>query len=95
MGVGFFVVCAEGRRARRRQLFSEFVALARGAYSLGDDLGESLAESYDIDRRRVHAFSKSKERMRDRVRPDAARYRDSHFCDGSSHAWKRALRGGL
>jgi hypothetical protein len=57
MGVGFFVACAEGRRARRRQLFSGFVALARGAYSLGDDLGESLAEGYDIDRRRVHAFS--------------------------------------
>ena len=94
MGVGFFVVCAEGRRARRRQLFSGFVALARGAYSLGDDLGESLAESYDIDRRRVHAFSKSKERMRDRVRPDAARYRDSYFYDRFSQAWKRALRGG-
>ena len=60
-GIGFFVVCAEGRRARRRQLFSGFVALARGAYSLGDDLGESLAEGYDIDLRRVHAFSKSKE----------------------------------
>jgi hypothetical protein len=80
------------------------VALARGAYSLGDDLGESLAEGYDIDRRRVHAFSQEsgsmlfprvKERMRDRVRPDAARYRDSYFCDGFSHAWKRALRGGL
>jgi hypothetical protein len=36
-------------------LFSGFASLTRGADSLGDDLGKSFAESYDVDRRGFRA----------------------------------------
>ena len=41
--------------------FRDLWRLREARTALVIDLGESLAEGYDIDRRRVHAFSKSKE----------------------------------
>ena len=101
-GIGFANVggrslsCVPKAPAGEGALLSGFGPVARGAYGLGDDLRKSLLPKAAIS---IGAgstfFARVKERMRDRVHPDAARRRKSFFCDRFSHAWNRALRGGL
>ncbi len=63
--------------------------------SLRDDLAESFAEGYDVDRRRGRVFWQEKERRKIGFIPVPFVVGSAFIVSGFFDAWNRALRGAL